>query len=133
MGKGSSTNQTGVVRHKPSYSSDPVAVGGGSGPAPEMAAGCLFAFTEEVVLDGASAMSAHAGQAITLMPSAIRGELIITAGNGAHLGVYEGEYVTQILRCMRKKYVYQGTIDSVVVTSADTRIVIISVQGLGQL
>jgi hypothetical protein len=133
MGKGGNTNQTGVVRHKPSYSSDPIAVGGGSGSAPEMAAGCLFAFTEEMMLDGASAMSARAGLDVTMMPSAVKGELLVTAGNGAHLGVYSGDYATQMLRCMRKKYVYQGKIDSVVAASGSTRTVIISIQGLGQL
>ena len=134
MGRGGNTNQTGVRRHQPSYSSDPIAVGGGSGPAPEMAAGCLFSFTEEMTLDGPSAAGASAGIAVTMMRSALPGELLIKADNGARLGEYAGDYVTQMLRCMRKKYVYRGVVESVgAINSSGARSAVISIQGLGQL
>jgi hypothetical protein len=99
-----------------------------------MAAGCLFSFTEDVTLDGPSAPAARTGMTITLMRSAVPDELLIKAENGASLGNYTGDYVTQMLRCMRQKYVYRGTVESVGPPSANgERSAVISVQGLGQL
>lgn len=113
MGRGGHTNQTGVTRHAPSYSSDAAVVGGGSGPAPEMANACLIGFREEVLLNGPSARGARAGLNITLVPGAIPGSINIMAANGARLGVYDGEHKSLLAQCMRKKYVYRGVIDSV--------------------
>jgi len=98
-----------------------------------MAVGCLFSFTEEVTLNGPSAPTATTGLTITMMPSGVPDELLITSNNGAHLGVYAGDYATQMLRCMRKKYVYQGVIESLGTVNNGSRTAMVTIRGLGQL
>lgn len=111
MGRGGTTKQTGVTRHTPSYSSDAAAVGVGSGPAPEMANTCITGFTEEILLSGPSANGARVGLNITLVPG-VPGTLNIMSA-GARLGVYDGGHKNRLLRCIRKKYIYRGVIESV--------------------
>lgn len=128
MGRGGTTKQTGVTRHTPSYSSDAAAVGSGSGPAPDMASSCLIGFTEEMLLDGPNAAGARVGITITLVPG-IPGTISMMSG-GARIGSYDGDYKSLILRCMRKKYVYRGEIESVRTTNGKLYAVC-NMQGLG--
>lgn len=110
MGRGGTTKQTGVTRHEPSYSTDLTAVGAGGGPAPEMANMCLAGFSEDLLLDGPSASGAKQGLEITLVPG-VPGTINIMSG-AARLGVYDGDQKSRLQRCMRKKYIYRGVIDS---------------------
>jgi len=128
MGRGGTTKQTGVIRHTPSYSSDAAAVGSGLGPAPEMANSCLIGFNEELLLDGPSASGARAGLTITLVPG-VPGTINIMSG-GARIGNYTGDYKSLILRCMSKKYVYRGKIESATTTNGEVY-AICNIQGLG--
>lgn len=128
MGRGGTTKQTGVTRHTPSYSSDAAAVGSGSGPAPQMANSCLIRFTEELLLDGPSARGVRAGLTITLVPG-VPGTINIMSG-GARIGRYAGDNKSLILRCMRKKYVYRGKVESVRATNGEIY-AMCNIQGLG--
>lgn len=130
MGRGGTTKQTGVNRRTPSYSSDAIAIGGGGGVAPEMAQSCVINFTEELRLDGPSAGGVSKGLPINLVPG-LPGTINIMS-SGARLGSYDGQYKSQLLRCMRKKYIYRGTIVSS--RAADGVVyAVCNIQGFGQL
>lgn len=129
MGKGSSTRQIGVIKQLEEFTSSG-SQASSSSQHPDSS--CLFSFKiEEIINDSQVQKSIRIGDKAAIIMSATSTDKLDLYVGSSIINEYNGNFKKRIIKCLKKGYVYEGLVTSLLENNGGLK-VIIDLSGYGK-
>lgn len=131
MGRGSRSSEIGVKKEHGEYSQ---VKGGGTGAGSQKESSvdsCLFSFNANVLITQNDATGIEKASSVVIVPHHSNPDGLELFFGGKDFGSYNGKHAKRMLSCIRKNYIYDGTVQSVNKVRDNVRVEFL-IQGRGR-
>lgn len=114
MGRGSGSSEKKVKKQRTLRKEAVISSGGSTSSGGGSSGGdsCLFSFDDRVNVSTNVGQGIKVADPVTLVPNFSSLSIDIYIGNKA-VGKYNGVFLSKLLQCMRKRYVYEGEVQKI--------------------
>lgn len=112
MGRGSRSSEIGVKKERQEYSQTGGSSSGGGSQKQSSGDSCLFSFEASVVIPQDEATGIEKASPVVIVPHHSDSERLELFIGGKNFGSYDGSYAKRMLACIKKNYVYDGTVQA---------------------
>ena len=111
MGRGSGSSESKVKKQRTLKSEVGAGVSGPGGGGNQNDS-CLFSFDDKISVTTSTGQNMKVSDSVTFVPNFSTSKIDIFIKNKV-VGLYNGAFLSKLLKCMKKRYVYEGEVKKI--------------------